>query len=166
MVSWREEWGDRKEAEARSCWAHRPQYRVRNLCIRGGTWECTNMTWFTFLRDGSDCLDEECMLKIKSEIGRIVYLYYVWGTLYIFSLVLPHFKSDLIMSILWTKKWRLEKIREHIQGHGTELEPKTIWLHCKRSSYVACGFTKMVDHPGLIKFSDYHCILKCKILEP
>lgn len=31
--------------------------------------------------------------------------------------------------------------------------------------YVACGFTKMVDHPGLIKFSDYHCILKYKILE-
>ena len=78
------------------------------------------------LRDGSDCLDEECMLKIKSEIGRIVYLYYVWGTLYILSLVLPHFKSDLSISILWTKKWRLEKIREHIQGHGTELEPKII----------------------------------------
>ena len=78
------------------------------------------------LRDGSDCLDEECMLKIKSEIGRIVYLDYVWGTLYILSLVLPHFKSDLSMSILWTKKWRLEKIREHIQGHGTELEPKII----------------------------------------
>lgn len=78
------------------------------------------------LRDGSDCLDEEYMLKIKSEIGRIVYLYYACGTLYILSLVLPHFKSDLSMSILWTKKWRLEKIREHIQGHGTELEPKII----------------------------------------
>ena len=69
------------------------------------------------------------------------------------------------MPILWTRKWRLEKIREHIQGPGTELDPKIIWLHYGRPSYVAHGFTKMVDHTGLIKISDYYCILKCKILE-
>ena len=62
-----------KQAEA-TYWAHRPQHRARKLRICGGTWEGTEWHDMIYiLRDGSDCLDEECMLKIKSEIGRIVY---------------------------------------------------------------------------------------------
>lgn len=94
-VSWREEWGDRKETEqgGRGKIMLGPQATTQSQeatylwRYMGGYWHVilSDMTWFTFLRDGSDCLDEESMLKIKSEIGRIVYILCVGYLVYFIS---------------------------------------------------------------------------------
>lgn len=47
----------------------RPPHRARTLCGR----VLSDRTQFTVLKVQSGCLDGQCMLRVKDEIGKMVY---------------------------------------------------------------------------------------------